>query len=51
MSSMLYGVGADDPLDDRSCAAVVLFSGCRARVFVPAWRITKVNPNDVLRHQ
>ena len=49
MSSMLYGIGANDPLT-IGLVAVVLSAVAALGCFVPARRISKVNPNDVLRH-
>ncbi len=48
MSSMLYGVGNDDPLT-MAVVAAVLFSVGGVACFVPARRITAVNPIDALR--
>jgi putative ABC transport system permease protein len=49
MSSMLYGVGAHDPLTIALVAAVL--SGVAGLAcFVPAWRITKTDPMEALRH-
>jgi putative ABC transport system permease protein len=50
MSSMLYGVGADDPLTIGVVAAVL--SGVAGLAcFLPAWRITQADPMEVLRYQ
>ena len=50
MSSMLYGVGADDPLTIAVVAAV-LSAVAGLACFLPAWRITKVDPMEALRYQ
>jgi len=50
MSSLLYGVGSDDPLT-IAVVAVVLFAVAALACFVPAWRITNVTPMQALRHQ
>jgi putative ABC transport system permease protein len=50
MSSMLYGVGADDPLTIGVVAAV-LFGVAGLACFLPAWRITQADPMEVLRYQ
>lgn len=50
MSSMLYGVGTDDPLTIAVVAAVL--SGVAGLAcFLPAWRITKADPMEALRYQ
>jgi len=49
-SSMLYGVGNDDPLTIAAVAAV-LFGVAGLACFVPAWRITKADPMEALRYQ
>lgn len=50
MSSMLYGVGADDPLTIGVVAAVL--SGVAGLAcFLPAWRITQAGPMEALRYQ
>jgi ABC-type antimicrobial peptide transport system permease subunit len=50
LSSMLYRVSTYDPLTIGVVAA--LLSGVAgAACFVPAWRITKADPMDALRHQ
>jgi putative ABC transport system permease protein len=50
MSSMLYGVGNYDPLTVAGVTAVL--SGVAALAcFLPAWRITKVDPMEALRYQ
>jgi putative ABC transport system permease protein len=49
-SSMLYGIGNDDPLTIGVVAAVLLgVSGFAC--LLPAWRITKADPLEALRHQ
>jgi putative ABC transport system permease protein len=50
LSSMVYGVGVYDPLTIAVVAAVL---GVVAAVacLLPAWRITKANPMDVLRYR
>ena len=50
LSSMLYGVGTNDPLTVGVVAALL---GAVAGVacFLPAWRITKADPMEALRHQ
>ena len=50
MSSMLYGVGNDDPLTIAIVAGVI-FGVAGLACFVPAWRITKADPMDALRYQ
>ncbi len=50
MSSMLYGVGAHDPLTIAIVAAV-LAGVAGLACFVPSWRITKADPMDALRYQ
>ena len=50
MSSILYGVGADDPLT-IAVVAGVLSAVAALACFLPAWRIMKVDPMEVLRHQ
>jgi putative ABC transport system permease protein len=48
MSSMLYGVGTYDPLTVAAVTAVL--SGVAAfACFLPAWRMTKVDPMEALR--
>jgi putative ABC transport system permease protein len=50
LSSMLYGVGTYDPLTIAGVATVL--SGVAALAcFLPAWRITKADPMEALRHQ
>ena len=50
MSSMLYGVGTYDPLTVAAVTAVL--SGVAAfACFLPAWRMTKVDPMEALRYQ
>ena len=49
MASMLYGVGTHDPLTIGVVAAVL--SGVAGLAcFLPAWRITKADPMEALRH-
>ena len=50
MSSMLYGVGNDDPLTIGVVAAV-LFGVAGLACFLPAFRITKADPMEALRYQ
>ena len=50
VSSMLYGVGTDDPLTIAAVAAV-LAGVAGFACFVPAWRITKADPMEALRYQ
>jgi len=47
--SMLYGVSTYDPLTITVVAAILLGVAGLA-CFLPAWRITKVDPMDALRH-
>jgi putative ABC transport system permease protein len=50
LSSMLYDVGTYDPLTVVVVAAVL--SGVAGLAcFLPAWRITKTDPMEALRHQ
>jgi putative ABC transport system permease protein len=50
MSSMLYGVGTYDPLTVAAVTAVL--SGVAASAcFLPAWRMTRVDPMGALRYQ
>jgi putative ABC transport system permease protein len=49
MSSMLYGVGTDDPLT-FAVVATVLFGVAGLACFLPAWRITKADPMEALRY-
>jgi putative ABC transport system permease protein len=50
MSSMLYGVGNDDPLTIAVVAAV-LFGVAGLACFLPARRITRADPMEILRYQ
>jgi putative ABC transport system permease protein len=50
MSSMLYGVSARDPLT-IAAVAVVLSVVAGLACFLPAWRISSVDPMDVLRNR
>jgi putative ABC transport system permease protein len=50
MSSMLYGVGSDDPLT-MGVVAAVLASVAGLACFLPAWRLTKADPMEALRHR
>jgi putative ABC transport system permease protein len=50
ISSMLYGVGAYDPLT-VALVAVLLAGVAGVACFVPAWRMTTANPLDALRHR
>jgi len=50
VSSMLYGVGTYDPLTIAAVTAVL--SGVAGLAcFLPAWRITNVDPMEALRYQ
>ncbi len=50
LSSMLYGVGAHDPLTIAVVAAVLsVVAGVAC--FLPAWRITKADPMEALRYR
>jgi putative ABC transport system permease protein len=50
MSSMLYGVDADDPLTIGVVAAVLTTVAALA-CCLPAWRITKADPMEALRNR
>ena len=50
MSSILYGIGAHDPLTIAVVAAV-LAGVAGLACFLPAWRSTKVDPMEALRYQ
>jgi len=50
MSSMLYGVANDDPAT-IAVVATVLFGVAGLACLLPAWRITKTDPMEALRHQ
>jgi ABC-type antimicrobial peptide transport system permease subunit len=50
LSSMLYGVDADDPLILAIVAAVLTVVALLA-CLIPAWRSTSVDPMQVLRNQ
>ena len=50
MSSMLYGIDNDDPVTIAVVAAV-LFGVGGVACLLPAWRITKTDPMEALRHQ
>ena len=50
ISSMLYGVGADDPLTITAVAAV-LAGVAGLACFLPAWRTTQADPMEALRSQ
>jgi putative ABC transport system permease protein len=47
---MLYGVGNDDPLTIAVVAAV-LFGVAGLACFLPARRITRADPMEILRYQ
>jgi putative ABC transport system permease protein len=49
MSSMLYGVGTDDPLTIGVVAAV-LAAVAGLACLLPAWRVTKADPMEALRN-
>ena len=50
MSSMLYGVGTDDPLT-IGVVAVVLSGVAGLACFLPAWRIAQADPMEALRYR
>jgi putative ABC transport system permease protein len=50
MSSMLYGVGTEDPLT-IAVVAVVLSGVAGLACLLPAWRFAKADPMDALRYQ
>jgi putative ABC transport system permease protein len=50
LSSMLYGVGAHDPLTIALVTAALSAVAALA-CFVPAWRITRTDPMEALRSQ
>jgi putative ABC transport system permease protein len=50
MSSMLYGVGSNDPQTIAAVAAALLGVAGLA-CFLPAWWITKADPMEALRYQ
>lgn len=50
LASMLYGVSTYDPLTVAAVAAL-LAGVAGVACFVPAWRMTKGNPLDALRHR
>jgi putative ABC transport system permease protein len=50
LSSLLYGVGAHDAL--TIAAVTIVLSGVAALAcFLPAWRLTRADPMEALRHQ
>jgi ABC-type antimicrobial peptide transport system permease subunit len=50
LSSMLYGVGSQDPVTLVAAAAVLLAVAGLACLW-PAWRITNADPMDALRYR
>jgi ABC-type antimicrobial peptide transport system permease subunit len=48
LSSMLYGIAARDPLT-IVVAGVVLAGMAGLACFVPAWRMTRLDPMEALR--
>ena len=48
MSTLLFGVGARDPITFAGVCALLLFVSLAAS-FVPAWRATRVDPASALR--
>jgi ABC-type antimicrobial peptide transport system permease subunit len=50
LSSMLYGVSIYD-LQTMAVVAAMLFAVAGLACFLPAWRITKVDPMEALRYQ
>ncbi|HEX8692656.1 MAG TPA: ADOP family duplicated permease [Longimicrobium sp.] len=50
LASLLYGIGAADPLALAAAAAALMTVGLVA-AYVPAWRASRVDPAEVLREQ
>jgi putative ABC transport system permease protein len=50
LSSLLYGVGVNDPLTLLSVAGL-LSSVAALASFIPAWRAAKIDPMQALRHE
>jgi putative ABC transport system permease protein len=50
LRSLLYDVSATDPLI-FGAVSIGLLAVSQAAMFIPAWRATRVNPLDALRHE
>ena len=50
MTSLLYGVGASDGLTFASVSVLLLLVAVAA-CSIPAWRATRVDPLEALRHE